>query len=137
MAIDIEAVTDCIEAARTLVIPRFSGPAAGDVESKATPEDSDDVVAIVDDEVETSLSRALMAIDPAARVAGEEAARRRPESLDALASDQPLRIRGTIDGTKSFAAGDMAGCITAASAAASRTRSDLRRRGGQRHFHER
>lgn len=109
MAIDIRAVTDCIEeAARTLVLPRFTRLAAGEIEAKRTPGDCDDVVTIVDHEVEACLSKALTAIDPAARVIGEEAVHRRPELLRLLASDHPLWIIDPIDGTKNFAAGDTA-----------------------------
>lgn len=109
MRVDIQAVTDCIEeAARRLVLPRFTRLAASEIESKNTPGDRDDMVTIVDHEVEAYLSKALTAIDPAARVIGEEATHRRPELLDLLAGDSPLWIIDPIDGTKNFAAGDAA-----------------------------
>lgn len=107
MAVDIQTVTGFIEeAARTLVLPRFSRLSADEVETKATPGDPGDVVTIVDREVETHLSRALAALTPSAAVIGEEAAHHRPELLQLLASDQPLWVIDPIDGTKNFAAGD-------------------------------
>jgi fructose-1,6-bisphosphatase/inositol monophosphatase family enzyme len=106
VTVDIQAVTDVIEeAARTLVLPRFSRLAAADVEAKATPDDPADVVTVVDREVETYLSKALTALTPSA-VIGEEASHHRPQLLGLLASDQPLWIIDPIDGTKNFAAGD-------------------------------
>ena len=107
MAIDIQAITNVIEeAARTLVLPRFSRLSADEVEAKATPGDPEDLVTIVDREVETHLSRALAELTPSAAVIGEEAAHHRPELLQLLASDQPLWVIDPIDGTKNFAAGD-------------------------------
>ena len=107
MAVDIQAVTGFIEeAARTLVLPRFSRLSADEVEAKATPGDPEDVVTIVDREVETHLSRVLAAVIPSAAIIGEEAAHYRPELLQLLASDQPLWVIDPIDGTKNFAAGD-------------------------------
>lgn len=106
MAIDIQAVTGVIEeAARTLVLPRFSRLSDDDAEAKATAGDPEDVVTIVDREVETHLSKTLTALTPAT-VIGEEAAHHRPELLRLLASDQPLWVIDPIDGTKNFAAGD-------------------------------
>lgn len=107
MAIDIQAVTGLIEeAARTLVLPRFSRLSVDDVETKTTPGDPEDLVTIVDREVEAHVSEALTALTPSAAVIGEEAAHHRPELLRSLASDQPLWVIDPIDGTKNFAAGD-------------------------------
>jgi fructose-1,6-bisphosphatase/inositol monophosphatase family enzyme len=105
---DIQTVTDFIEeAARTLVLPRFSRLSFDDVEAKTTVGDPGDVVTIVDREVEAHLSKALTALAPSAAVIGEEAAHHRPKLLQLLASDQPLWIIDPIDGTKNFAAGDV------------------------------
>jgi fructose-1,6-bisphosphatase/inositol monophosphatase family enzyme len=107
MTIDIQTVTDVIEeAARTLVLPRFSRLLAADVEAKATPGDPTDVVTIVDREVEAYLSKALIALAPSATVIGEEASYHRPELVSLLASDQPLWVIDPSDGTKNFAAGN-------------------------------
>lgn len=122
MGIDIQAVAECIEeAARTLVLPRFARLSAGDVESKQTSGDADDIVTIVDREVEAHLSTALNALDPTANVIGEEAAHRRPELLGLLAGDRPLWIIDPIDGTKNFVRGDDAFGVMVAYVAAGRT----------------
>ena len=124
MAIDIHAVTDCIEeAARTLVLPRFSRLSIGDIEVKNTPGDSEDLVTVVDNEVEAHLSTALIALAPAANVIGEEAVHLRPGLLRLLASDHPLWIIDPIDGTKNFAAGDSAFGIMVAYVVAGRTQA--------------
>lgn len=107
MAINIQAVTGFIEeAARTLVLPRFSRLSVDEVEAKTTLGDPEDLVTIVDREVEAHLSKALTALAPSTAVIGEEAAHHRPGLLRLLASDQPLWIIDPIDGTKNFAAGD-------------------------------
>lgn len=124
MTFDIQAVTECIEeAARTLVLPRFARLSAGDIESKNTPGDAQDLVTIVDREVEAQLSRALTALSPTANVLGEEAVHQRPELFRLLASDQPLWIIDPIDGTKNFAAGSSAFGIMVAYVVAGRSQA--------------
>jgi fructose-1,6-bisphosphatase/inositol monophosphatase family enzyme len=104
---NVDAVAAVIdEAARTLVLPRFSRLSHSDIESKATPADPDDLVTIVDREVEEQLSKALTALAPGSAVVGEEGAHRSPELLNLLASDQPLWVIDPIDGTRNFAAGN-------------------------------
>jgi fructose-1,6-bisphosphatase/inositol monophosphatase family enzyme len=68
--------------------------------------DPDDIVTVVDRQVEERLSIGLTELVPAASIIGEEAAHRRPELLDLLASDGPLWVIDPIDGTKNFVRGD-------------------------------
>ena len=89
---------------RTLVLPRFANLAEGDVQAKASADDPEDIVTIVDREVETELTRTLAALAPPATVVGEESVHERPELLDLMASDEPLWVIDPIDGTKNFAA---------------------------------
>jgi len=104
---DVDTVTALIDdVVQTLVLPKFSRLLLGDIESKSTPLDPDDVVTIVDRQVEERLSSALTALAPSAAIIGEEAVHSRPELLRLLASNGPLWIIDPIDGTKNFAAGD-------------------------------
>lgn len=93
-------------AADELVLPRFRHLASGDIETKATRDDPDDVVTAVDKDVERRLTSDLAALTPGVPVLGEEAAFANPRALDLLASDGPVWVIDPIDGTRNFAAGD-------------------------------
>src|SRR5262245_48807569 len=104
---DIDAVTALIkEVCQTLVLPRFSQLSHEDIQSKATQDDPDDIVTVVDRQVEERLSAALTQLDSSAAIIGEEAAHSRPELLQLLTSDGPVWVIDPIDGTKNFARGD-------------------------------
>ena len=103
----IDAVTALIvEAAETLILPRFRHLRPEDIEDKATSPDRQDLVTIVDREVEVWLTRAFARLEPAATVIGEEAVHAAPELVNLVATDTPLWIIDPIDGTKNFARGD-------------------------------
>src|SRR5690606_10868612 len=106
-SVDVDAVSRVIEeAARTLVLPRFTRLSVVDVEAKPTPGNPADLVTVVDRDVEAQLSTALTALEPSARVVGEEGAHRHPELLQVLESDEPIWIIDPLDGTRNFASGD-------------------------------
>jgi fructose-1,6-bisphosphatase/inositol monophosphatase family enzyme len=112
--VDIDAVTRVIEdAARTLVMPRFAKLSAGEITAKRTAGDPHDIVTVVDQDVETHLTRALTDLAPAT-VVGEEAAHLDPLRLRQLSFDAPLWVIDPIDGTKNFAAGRTAFAVMVA-----------------------
>ncbi len=109
------------EAARNIILPRFRHLASTDVERKQSPTDPDDVVTIVDREVESALSRALVEHLPGSVVIGEEATHANPAILNLLHGDAPLWLIDPIDGTRNFVAGDDQFAIMLGYAVAGRT----------------
>jgi fructose-1,6-bisphosphatase/inositol monophosphatase family enzyme len=96
-----DAVTSLMrQVARDIVLPRFRNLAADDVEEKAP----DDLVTIADRESEDALTAGLSALDPDARVIGEEACAADPSLLDGIDRGR-VWIIDPIDGTNNFAAG--------------------------------
>lgn len=83
-----------------VVLPRFRNLAAGEIEQKAP----DDFVTIADRESEIALAAGLAAIDPTARIVGEEAVAADPAILEGAGSGR-LWLIDPIDGTGNFAAG--------------------------------
>ncbi len=88
------------QVARDIVLPRFRNLAAGEIEEKAP----DDFVTIADRESEDALTAGLAALDPDARIVGEEACAADPALLDGIDRGR-VWIIDPIDGTNNFAAG--------------------------------
>jgi fructose-1,6-bisphosphatase/inositol monophosphatase family enzyme len=88
------------------VTPRFRQLEPGDIQSKKTVEDPDDIVTIVDQRVETRLVRELAGLVRGAHFVGEEAACKTPALLELLRGPDPVWVIDPIDGTKNFAHGD-------------------------------
>ncbi|MEG3122931.1 inositol monophosphatase family protein [Sphingomonas sp. GB1N7] len=88
------------QVARDIVLPRFRNLAAAEIEEKAP----DDLVTIADRESEDALTAGLAAIDPRARIVGEEACAAEPALLDGIDRGR-VWIIDPIDGTNNFAAG--------------------------------
>ena len=106
MTVDIDRVTRLTcQVGDDIIVPRFRALRAGDVRSKATSADLDDVVTVVDHEAEAALTSGLREIHDAP-VIGEEAAADDPSILSRLAHDGPLWIVDPLDGTRNFAGGD-------------------------------
>jgi len=93
------------EVAELEIMPRFQHLAAGEIISKASPTDPDDLVTVADRSAEAFLTARLPALVPRSRVVGEEAVAQTPSLLDALKGEEPVWLVDPIDGTKSFAAG--------------------------------
>ncbi|HEX3772839.1 MAG TPA: inositol monophosphatase family protein [Polyangiaceae bacterium] len=87
------------------ILPRFQRLARGDIISKATATDPDDLVTVADRAAESYLTERLPQLVPGSVVIGEEAVAEEPSVLDALAGDAPVWLVDPIDGTKNFAAG--------------------------------
>jgi fructose-1,6-bisphosphatase/inositol monophosphatase family enzyme len=104
---DIDAVTALIiEAVEELMLPRFGRLRAGDVRSKASVSDPEDLVTVVDREMEERLTRGLRGLTPSAVVVGEEAVHTSPNLLAHVAGDDPLWLLDPLDGTRNFARGN-------------------------------
>jgi fructose-1,6-bisphosphatase/inositol monophosphatase family enzyme len=88
------------EAAATKVMPRFARLDPADIESKAPGEP----VTVADREAEAMITAALLAVDPTARVIGEEACAEDPSLLGTLGDGRAWLV-DPIDGTANFAAG--------------------------------
>ncbi|KQS04504.1 inositol monophosphatase [Sphingomonas sp. Leaf357] len=86
--------------AHDIVLPRFRNLAAAEIEEKAP----DDLVTIADRESEDALTAGLAALDPAARIVGEEACAADPTLIDGIDRGR-VWIIDPIDGTNNFAAG--------------------------------
>jgi fructose-1,6-bisphosphatase/inositol monophosphatase family enzyme len=87
------------------ILPRFRRLSAGDIISKATPSDPDDLVTVADREAEAFLTERLPKLLPGSLVVGEEAAAKTPSVLNALDGDHPVWLVDPVDGTKNFASG--------------------------------
>lgn len=83
-----------------IVLPRFRNLAADEVEEKA----AEDMVTIADRLSEAALTEGLIAIDPTARVVGEEAVAADATLLDGLDRGR-VWIVDPIDGTNNYASG--------------------------------
>jgi fructose-1,6-bisphosphatase/inositol monophosphatase family enzyme len=109
----ITAMTQVVEALGQLlqevaeleIMPRFQHLAAGEIISKASASDPDDLVTVADRSAEAFLTERLPALVPGSLVVGEEAVAQTPSVLDALKGEVPVWLVDPIDGTKSFAAG--------------------------------
>ncbi len=88
------------DVARTAILPRFGRIAAADREEK-TP---GDWVTIADSESERLLEAGLRAIDPSARMIGEEACAADPALLNDVGQGRAWLV-DPLDGTNNFAAG--------------------------------
>ena len=86
--------------AADIVMPRFRTLAAADIVEKSPGE----LVTIADREAEVALTAGLSAINPTARVIGEEAVATDPTLLDAIGTGR-LWLVDPVDGTANFAAG--------------------------------
>lgn len=93
-------VTLMRQVADEVVLPSFRNLAASDIEEKAP----DDLVTVADRESERRLTAGLIAIDPAARVIGEEATAADPKLLDGITRGR-VWIVDPIDGTNNYAHG--------------------------------
>jgi fructose-1,6-bisphosphatase/inositol monophosphatase family enzyme len=93
------------EVAEREIMPRFQHLAAGEIISKASATDPDDLVTVADRSAEAFLTERLPALVPGSVVVGEEAVAQTPNLLDALLGEEPVWLVDPIDGTKSFAAG--------------------------------
>jgi len=86
--------------AEEIVLPRFRNLATGEIEEKAP----DDLVTIADWEAEVRLTEGLSALDPEARVIGEEACAADAALLDGIDRGR-VWIIDPVDGTNNFASG--------------------------------
>jgi len=93
------------EAAEREILPRFQHLATGDIISKASAADPEDLVTVADRAAEAFLTEHLAGLVPGSLVIGEEAVAQTPSVLDALHGDSPVWLVDPIDGTKNFAAG--------------------------------
>ncbi|HTA89279.1 MAG TPA: inositol monophosphatase family protein [Polyangiaceae bacterium] len=88
------------------ILPRWKHLADGDITSKASATDPDDLVTVADRAAESFLTVRLPALLPGSLVIGEEAVSQNPSQLDALHADRPVWLVDPVDGTKNFAAGE-------------------------------
>lgn len=98
--LDLRVRTLLANVARAVILPRFGHIAADDREEKSPG----DWVTVADRESEALLDAGLRAIDPAARVIGEEAYASDPTLLDDIGAGR-LWLVDPLDGTNNFAAG--------------------------------
>ncbi|HEY0464219.1 MAG TPA: inositol monophosphatase, partial [Polyangiaceae bacterium] len=88
------------------VLPAFGNLRSGDVETKATANDPEDVVSRVDRLVEARLGAALQGLLPGSLLVGEEAVHADERLLAAIESDAPVWVIDPIDGTRNFVRGE-------------------------------
>ncbi|MGK3995557.1 inositol monophosphatase family protein [Sorangium sp. So ce1024] len=111
------------EVAGELMLPSWRRLALGEVTSKATALDPDDVVTTVDLAVEQRLSRGLREILPGSAAVGEEAVHEEPGLMDALGGDGWVWLIDPLDGTRNFVEGNDRFGIMVALLRASETRA--------------
>ena len=100
---NVQKILDAV--VTSVVMPSFRSLQPGDIQSKNTPGDPDDLVTIVDKAAERYLIDALGEVVPGAAFIGEEAASDNPSLLEALSAPAPAWLIDPIDGTKNFARG--------------------------------
>jgi fructose-1,6-bisphosphatase/inositol monophosphatase family enzyme len=102
----LEALGELLkEVSQREILPRFRHLAEGEIISKASASDPDDLVTVADRAGEAFLSERLPGLLPGSLVIGEEAVAQTPSVLDALYDDRPVWLVDPVDGTKNFAAG--------------------------------
>ncbi len=109
--IELESVgAILIEAATSIIAPRFERLSEGDISEKSPGE----IVTIADREAETFITDRLRALLPSVPVVGEEAASANPGLLDALVGERLAWLLDPLDGTANFARGDRRWAVMAA-----------------------
>ncbi|UNU43170.1 inositol monophosphatase [Sphingopyxis sp. YF1] len=88
------------DVAASAVMPRFRQLAPGEIDEKTPGE----IVTIADRDAEARLHAGLAALDPGARIVGEEAAGQDPRLLDGI-GDGRVWLIDPLDGTANFAEG--------------------------------
>ncbi len=103
-SIDIDKVSAVIvEAAETLILPRFKMLQASEIATKSGP---NDLVTIADREAEAFLDGVLPKMYPGTVLIGEESISEGTKSLDALhQKDQLVWVTDPVDGTSNFVHG--------------------------------
>jgi fructose-1,6-bisphosphatase/inositol monophosphatase family enzyme len=102
----LEALGELLkEVSEREILPRWKRLGEGEIISKASASDPEDLVTVADRLAEVFLTERLPALVPGSRVIGEEAAALTPSLLDALHGDAPVWLVDPVDGTKNFAAG--------------------------------
>ncbi|HWZ88810.1 MAG TPA: inositol monophosphatase family protein [Polyangiaceae bacterium] len=102
----LEALGELLqEVAEREILPRWQRLAEGDIISKASASDPEDLVTVADRVAERVLTARLPELWPGSVVIGEEAVAEAPSVLDALHGERPVWLVDPIDGTKNFAAG--------------------------------
>ena len=107
-----------VEAAESLMVPRWRKLGAGDIKTKSS---ETDLVTIADTETEEFLTPRLADLLPGSKVLGEEAASTGKVSANLTEIDEPLWIIDPIDGTRAFASGEVGYCSMVALAKAGET----------------
>ncbi|WP_085809637.1 inositol monophosphatase family protein [Sphingomonas sp. TZW2008] len=101
-SLDVQVRALLADVARQAILPRFGLLADAEREEKSPG----DWVTVADREAEALLEAGLRAIDPGARVIGEEACALDPSLLDDIGTGR-LWLVDPLDGTNNFAAGRM------------------------------
>ncbi|PCI43919.1 MAG: inositol monophosphatase [Alphaproteobacteria bacterium] len=100
---DLERISEIvIRLAREKILPRFKNLAEGDISAKSPG----DLVTIADIETEQALSEELLAMFPAAVVAGEEVIAAKPDLLQGVITAEQGFLIDPVDGTNNFVKGD-------------------------------
>ena len=92
-----------VEAAKTLILPRFRQLGADDIQTKSSPTD---LVTIADTQTELWLTPRLQDLLPGSEVLGEEAVSQGMASAQILEGSAPVWVIDPVDGTYNFAHGD-------------------------------
>jgi fructose-1,6-bisphosphatase/inositol monophosphatase family enzyme len=93
------------EVAQREIVPRFQKLSPGDVISKPSAEDPNDLVTAADRAAEAELTLRLPELVPGSSVVGEEAVAADPTVLERLRGRVPVWVVDPLDGTRNFAAG--------------------------------
>jgi fructose-1,6-bisphosphatase/inositol monophosphatase family enzyme len=121
---NLELVSELIrKAIAEQILPAYRNLRPGDIEQKASADDSDDVVSRVDREVEAWLGPELEKILPGSVLVGEEATHADPRLLAALNADGEVWVIDPIDGTRNFVQGEPGFGVMVALIAQRRTRA--------------
>lgn len=94
------------EVARQELMPRWRALGVGDIKSKSSREDPEDLVTVADHAAEAALTQRLLTLLPATDVVAEEAVAADATVLNRLGGTRPVWLVDPLDGTRNFAAGE-------------------------------